>query len=645
MAEHPASELWTPAAKDLSGRATRFARHVAVGVRRGATRVRPMVMRVGLLLAIVTLSIGVRAWIISDARLVHRDDMDFFLRWTRGLTEHGLGGFYVHEGFCDYPPLSVLMFYGVGQVARVMGTSLADSTQLQIWLKLPAAFADMLIGLLLLIEGRRLLGWRGGTLAATLYMLNPVVLYDSAYWGQVDSIYTLFLLAGIVCVGRQRWRLAGAATALGLLAKFQSIALVPLILFETYRVGGWRGIGRVTVGAAAVTVTFLAPFAWTETLDDVLSRSYVDVVGQYDALAKGAYNLWHVVADPQTSDTGVPPAVAALAARGRVVLPDDASWLLGLTWRKLSLGLYALAVAVVLSLYSLRPGPVSRYGAAGLLALAFFLLPTEMHERYAFPAFALLPVWAAAAPRNERAYLALTGLILLNLAAILPARQLASQIGLANLLVFCGLLILLLVPRRGPLAEANQSPMADGSDPPTPRRRLIGVFRWGTATACVFSVVAATWAGVNLSQAHETGSASDATYLSELTPRAAKQGWRELALNRSVTGNALHLGDRVYLRGLGTHAPAQLEYDVPSGATTFKATVGVDRGAGSRGSVVASIELDGRRVYTSRVLTAAEPSETVELPVAGAGVVTLRAAPTRDGPHSDHINWALARFE
>jgi hypothetical protein len=91
-------------------------------------------------------------------------------------------------------------------------------------------------------------------------------------------------------------------------------------------------------------------------------------------------------------------------AGGRAAVEAGDSALLRLTWRRISLVLFALAVAVVLSLYALRPGPVARYGAAGLLALCFYLFPTEMHERYAYPAVAFLALWAAAHRVHERLY-------------------------------------------------------------------------------------------------------------------------------------------------------------------------------------------------------------------------------------------------
>jgi hypothetical protein len=54
-----------------------------------------------------------------------------------------------------------------------------------------------------------------------------------------------------------------------------------------------------------------------------------------------------------------------------------------------------------------------------VLALAFFVLPTRVHERYAFPVFALMAPLAATSVRWRVSYLLLSGANLVNLHAVL----------------------------------------------------------------------------------------------------------------------------------------------------------------------------------------------------------------------------------
>jgi len=594
-------------------------------------------------LAALIVGAGFRVWLASNARLVDPFDIGLFMKWTRGLGELGLQGFYEKGDFCDYPPFSVLILHAIGKLGAAFELLGSRDTLVPL-IKAPALLADLLVAVALFLQGRRLFGLRGGAAAGMIYFLNPIALYDSAYWGQVDAIHTAFLLFSLVLIGRARWAGAGAAGMLALLTKFQSIAVVPLLIFEVYRLGAWRGLLKACVGAVVVAAAVLAPFAVVGQLVEVIGRSYVRVVGQYDELAKGAFNVWHVVSDaPASTDTAVPEALVRAAARGRASVPADSEWLLSLNYRRISVIAYALTVAMVLSLYSLRPGPVARFAAGGALALAFFLVPTEMHERYAFPAVALLAIWAVSSPARERVYWLFSMLLLLNLAAVLSPAAVAPQIGM-------GLVLILLAACWTLLQGAPRlpTPPPQPADPATPAGwspSLIPAFRWATVT--MFAAVA----GLSAYAVHLGASApplpteEGAVYLSALRPRESRQDWRKLGVDRAATGGLLRSGPTVYFRGLGTHANARHVYDVPAGATRFVARVGVGPAARGKGSAIAAVEVDGVRVFQSDVLRSGSALVDVSVPLSGAARLALITEGAGDSIKSDHLDWLLARFE
>ena len=222
--------------------------------------------------------------------------------------------------------------------------------------------------------------------------------------------------------------------------------------------------------------------------------------------------------------------------------------------------MYALSVAVVLAIYSLRPGPIARYAAAALLGLAFFLFPTEMHERYAFPALAFLALWAVSGQWRERAYFLLSALLLMNLTFVLPPGGLAPQIATASLLIFGVLLVALAWPQAVrepslPLRAPALPPKEIADEPSLPASQpLIVWFRRATLAAVVIAAGGATSIAVLANRAPGAAAATDVVYLSEIEPVRAQQAWRSLALDRAVAGGPLELGGTIYLRGLGTHA-------------------------------------------------------------------------------------------
>lgn len=134
-------------------------------------------------------------------------------------------------------------------------------------------------------------------------------------------------------------------------------------------------------------------------------------------------------------------------------------------------------------------------------------------------------------------------------------------------------------------------------------------------------------------------------YLSLLTPVSVSQDYGDLTMDRSVEGGKLQPGPDQYERGLGSHAPSKLVYDIPEGYDYFEATVGVNRSTNGAGSIKVSVSLDDNEpVFISPVLTGTSDPSTVHVELGKARRITLLADPTSDGKRFDHVDWAGACF-
>jgi len=132
--------------------------------------------------------------------------------------------------------------------------------------------------------------------------------------------------------------------------------------------------------------------------------------------------------------------------------------------------------------------------------------------------------------------------------------------------------------------------------------------------------------------------------LSDLRPVSISQGWGDLAFDRTVDGNRIRLDGITYPRGLGTHAPSRIVYDVPPGYAWFEATVGIDDETDGNGTTTAHVLLDGRSVYESPVLEGGGAVAHVRVALDGARQIELEADPTGDGQRFDHVSWGNPRF-
>ncbi len=101
--------------------------------------------------------------------------------------------------------------------------------------------------------------------------------------------------------------------------------------------------------------------------------------------------------------------------------------------------------------------------------------------------------------------------------------------------------------------------------------------------------------------------------LTDLPWQSATAGWGQATVNKSVSGGALRVAGQTYAAGIGTHANSVLTYALPTGATRFRATVGLDEAAAGQNTGGTLQFL----VYTTSPLLPA-PADSVQVPVSMA---------------------------
>jgi Gpi18-like mannosyltransferase len=150
-------------------------------------------------LALVVLSLGftLRLWLSPAPG--YEGDLRAYQLWAKSAVKFGLARSYEKQVggamLPNYPPLSMMIFAATGKayetfVSRVFSL---DEVAYRTVIKLPAMLADIATAALLYRLVRRE-GFRIPWLAPAIYLAHPAVFYDSAVWGQTDSIYSAFVV-------------------------------------------------------------------------------------------------------------------------------------------------------------------------------------------------------------------------------------------------------------------------------------------------------------------------------------------------------------------------------------------------------------------------------------------------------------------
>ena len=294
----------------------------------------------------------------------HNTDMSCFIGWSNAVFENGFGKFYTLDMFHDYPPGYMYVLYIVGAIEKLFGFS--DGAQYAL-VKLPAIVCDILAGVLIYKVAKKKFSDGLSTVFASLYLFNPAPIVNCSLWGQVDSVYTLFILLMIYFISEKKMIYSYFMFAICIFIKPQAFIFTPILIFgiiENVFIKDFSkekllknlGFG---VSAIILMVVLALPFGISNVIDQ-----YTTTMASYPYLTVNAFNLWGA---------------------------------LGKNWEGLSsfttvIGYVFLIAIVAYSVYVFfkSKNNAKYYFVGALLAFMTYMLSTKMHDRYAFPAMGLL---------------------------------------------------------------------------------------------------------------------------------------------------------------------------------------------------------------------------------------------------------------
>jgi len=140
------------------------------------------------------------------------------------------------------------------------------------------------------------------------------------------------------------------------------------------------------------------------------------------------------------------------------------------------------------------------------------------------------------------------------------------------------------------------------------------------------------------------GRAVERVPLATLDLSKMTSGWGEALADQSVTEKPLSIGGQQFERGVGTHADSVLHVELDGKTERFTATIGVDDGAGDKGTIRFKVYGDGRVLFDSGVMRGTDPAKAVDVALTGVKQLVLLVESAGDDVHFDHADWADAMF-
>lgn len=317
--------------------------------------------KLGLLLVLVAL-LGIK--MVAAPHFGYLTDLGTYKAWALRLADRGPADFYAPNYFCDYPPGYLYILWLLGSIYQGMKLDTSGGLSTLI-IKMPGLIADLLSSGLLFALLRPRVGQRATWLVVLAYSLNPAVIFNSAIWGQTDSLFTLELFLGALLLFEGRIAFGWAVLMVAAITKPQALIFLPL--FASWK-GNWDRPERPIIAAAtglAVATVLTLPFV--EPLG--LWEHYNKGAAYYAETSVNAFNLMAILGGFRQSDSAM-LLFMSYKAWATVLVVLFFVYLAFLIWRRRDAEMYVYLMF--------------------LLPLGFFMLSTRMHERYLFPCLLFL---------------------------------------------------------------------------------------------------------------------------------------------------------------------------------------------------------------------------------------------------------------
>jgi alpha-galactosidase len=117
-------------------------------------------------------------------------------------------------------------------------------------------------------------------------------------------------------------------------------------------------------------------------------------------------------------------------------------------------------------------------------------------------------------------------------------------------------------------------------------------------------------------------------------------------MDKSIINHTLTIGDKIYSKGIGTHAVSDIVYSLKKRYRIFTTEVGLDGYTLERknGSSVFKVYGDGKLLWESNIMHYFDSAQKVKINISGVDRLRLHVGDAGDGNDYDYANWVNAKI-
>ncbi len=382
------------------------------------------------LFLVIFASLVLRLYLAVHLEGYERDQL-FFVDWMNTVGKYGLGDVYAHGDLVNYPPFFLALLGIYGGILSFLNVYVEAAGVL---IRIPSIAFEVVAIIIFAIVSKRIDNSIVRAALVTFFAFSPAIMVDGTIWGQVDMLHSILMVGSILLLmSKPTW--SGAIYAIALLAKFQSIVIAPVFAMYFLKIIWEKREGKqlikFLIGFCIPLLIFGLYFAAHGTFITMLKQAYLNAVGTFPTVTVFAMNIWYyaIGTDPNMVDT-------------IQILPHITLKTVGLILLSIAASLTCLYI-----FFHRHMNMAVLLKAATFISFAFFMLPTQIHERYAFPALVFVIFLLLYELKWTGIALGLTATIFLNIVMVLYAgfnTNMGMFIVIINVFIFyamCKLLV------------------------------------------------------------------------------------------------------------------------------------------------------------------------------------------------------------
>ena len=261
------------------------------------------------------------------------------------------------------------------------------------FLRLPSIFADLLLGFLIYLLVKDKTSLKKSLLLVSFFLFNPVIFYNSSFWGQMDSLYSLFGLLSLYLIKKEKYIFSIISFFLSIFIKYTLLPLLPFFLIILYIYT--KNIKKIFLGSFLSLILYFLlilpisynPISW------ILQIFPKNATGELQNITSFAFNFWWIIYKPSII-FGKPDTLFSFSNINLTNAPLSSVLFLGIPLFYYAAAIFFLFCIPIFYFFYNRK-QISIYNIFvifSIVSLLIFVFLPNMHERYIYPFFVFFPL-------------------------------------------------------------------------------------------------------------------------------------------------------------------------------------------------------------------------------------------------------------